>query len=544
MQADPRIESTGFASFLRHVVRWLVFTALRIVYRVRVVGRIPTDDDSGALILSNHVSFVDAMLLGASAGPRWVRFVILREFLEHPIIGPLVRFFDVVPVSSTRAKEALKTTIAALRGGSLVCLFPEGQLTRHGLLNPLKKGFELMARGAGAPVVPVWLDNVWGSIFSFERGRFFRKRPHRIPYHLAIHFGAAIAPAEATVENVERALRQLSADALGQRAELRSSLDFEVVEALRRDFRRPCLIEGDRVWTCGEVLAVAERLAERWKRLPAIRVRVAHPSGASAALANIGLVLAGKIPHNTKAPAGPDDTVIDAAEIAAAIEASDDLRCRARRAIAWWPVDWCRQRVPACGNAVAVERSVFTHRSLLAQVEQLAGTNLVNHRGRIITTEPLHTVAGTLIGLWFPLLRGFPIEFASEAEPESAGAVSEAGSPTSGGLAGDSGVWLGSGDVPPGFFAVRPGRNCLVLEDVAAVITMSQPDPPLATSTSDPQAGGRPGTLGRFLSGFAHEFDDESRLLVRSPALPHHEHEFLNTGIRARLDAEGLLVRE
>jgi acyl-[acyl-carrier-protein]-phospholipid O-acyltransferase/long-chain-fatty-acid--[acyl-carrier-protein] ligase len=422
-------------------------------------------------------------------------------------------------------------------------LFPEGQLTRHGLLNPLKKGFELMARSADVPVVPVWLDDVWGSIFSFERGRFFRKRPRRIPYHVAIHFGNPLPPAEATTERVERALRELSADALAQRTELRGSLDIAVTQALRKNFRRTCLIEGTRGWTCGEVLATASLLAERWKMRRESRVRVALPTGVNAAIANVGLVLAGKVPVNESDNTNPTNAVVDAAEISEALELTNSVRWRARRAMAWWPVDWGRQRVPVDADAVQLSGgAAFTHRSLLAQVEQLAGTNLVNPGGRIVTTEPLHSAAGSVIGLWFPLLRGTPIEFLpnvdSNIRPVKNGV--ETGGPV--GTEG-CGVWLGGGEPRQGLFRLRPGDNLLALDDVPAVITVSQPDPPLATSTSDPQVGGSPGTLGRLLTGFAIDFDDESRLLLRGPALPRHEFEFLNTGVRARFDANRMLVR-
>jgi acyl-[acyl-carrier-protein]-phospholipid O-acyltransferase/long-chain-fatty-acid--[acyl-carrier-protein] ligase len=517
---------------------------LRVIYRIHVVGGIPGRDGVGALLLPNHVSFIDAVLIGASAGTRWVRFVIFREFFDRPMIGPIVRFFDAVPVSSTRVKEALKTTAKALQEGSLVCLFPEGQLTRHGLLNPLKKGFELMARGAGVPVVPVWLDNVWGSIFSFERGKFFRKRPQRVPYHAAVHFGKAISPEHATVEAVERGLRELSANALAGRAELRSSLDFELVEALRKRSRKPCLIEGDRVWTRGEVLAIGEALAARWSHLCRSRVRVDLSFGVPAALANIGLVLAGRIPVNTTRPPESGEAVVDAEEFAAAIAEADGLRRRVRAATAWWPVDWFRQRVPADGDAVAIERAAFTHRSLLAQVEQLAGTNLVSPAGRIVTDEPLHTAAGSLIGLWFPLLRGIPVEFVRDNIPESQAVMNRRTDRVSADpREPPAGVWLGSGVARAGFFNLRPNENFLVLDDVPAVVTISQPDPPLATSTSDPQSGGRTGSLGRLLTGFAVSFDDKSRLSIRGPSLPQNEHEFLDTGIRVRADDDGLLVR-
>src|SRR5205807_6130511 len=98
----------------------------------------------------------------------------------------------------------------ALQNGELVCIFPEGQLTRIGQLLPFRRGMERIMKGVEAPVVPVNLDGVWGSIFSFAGGRFLWKFPRHIPYPIRVTFGPPL-PATVSVTDVRRAVQDLGA---------------------------------------------------------------------------------------------------------------------------------------------------------------------------------------------------------------------------------------------------------------------------------------------------------------------------------------------
>src|ERR1051326_9348711 len=100
----------------------------------------------------------------------------------------------------------MREAISRIRAGEIVCLFPEGELTRTGALLRLRRGYELIARRAEAPVVPVWLDQLWGSIFSFQGGRFFRKWPQHFPYPAAVEFGPPLSPNEADTATVREHL--------------------------------------------------------------------------------------------------------------------------------------------------------------------------------------------------------------------------------------------------------------------------------------------------------------------------------------------------
>ena len=125
-----------------------------------------------------------------------------------------------IPISEAdKPREMVESLHAAqdrLREGDLVCIFAEGAITRTGNLLRFRRGFERITRGLTVPIIPVHLDRVWGSIFSFERGRFFFKWPRRIPYRVTVSFGAPL-PGDADAFQVRQAVMALSADAFARR---------------------------------------------------------------------------------------------------------------------------------------------------------------------------------------------------------------------------------------------------------------------------------------------------------------------------------------
>ncbi|MFM2171921.1 MAG: hypothetical protein RI957_2150, partial [Verrucomicrobiota bacterium] len=172
----------------------------------------------GALLLPNHVTWADAFFVSAAC-PRPVRFVMFDAFMQTKGVGWFARLFDTVPISPNRAKDAIRLVGEALEAGDVVCLFAEGELTRTGCLQEIKRGFELMARKSGSPLIPVWIDGAWGSVFSFERGRFFKKVPYQLPYPLTVVVAEGISARDASVDVLRGALQRSSAIALAHRSQ-------------------------------------------------------------------------------------------------------------------------------------------------------------------------------------------------------------------------------------------------------------------------------------------------------------------------------------
>src|SRR6266699_5175076 len=197
----------------------------------------------GFLLVPNHITWVDALILQLAC-PRPIRYVIDQEYFHKPILHPILRTIGCIPISKRQSHAAVRVAAEKLNEGEIVCVFPEGELERRGTLLRLQRGYEVIARHANAPVVPVWLDQLWGSIFSFQGGKFFSKLPKRIPYHVTIAFGKPLNPENADLATVREELLKLGEFCYSRRPAIDRHLAEECVRGLKRRPFATAVIDG------------------------------------------------------------------------------------------------------------------------------------------------------------------------------------------------------------------------------------------------------------------------------------------------------------
>ena len=277
----------------------------RLIYRIRAHGanRLPAD---GFLLLPNHLTWVDAIVLQLGC-PRPIRFVIFADIYRLPLLHPFFRAIQAIPISPRQAKEAIRTATELIERGEIVCIFPEGELSRSGILLRLKRGYEVIARAAKCPVVPVWLDQLWGSIFSFAGGRYFFKWPRKIPYPVTIAFGEPIPPEKADIATVRQRFLELGEFCFQQREQLRGHLGEACIRGLKKRQFSVGVIDGmdhSRL-SRGSILAAGIALS-RWIRreCPRHRIAIVLPPGKAGLIANLAVLLADKVPVNLNFTAG------------------------------------------------------------------------------------------------------------------------------------------------------------------------------------------------------------------------------------------------
>lgn len=188
--------------------RFFTWLVSRLMYRVKVEGleNVPT---GGVLIVSNHVSWADGVLLGLAC-PRHPRMIAFADYFDNPWLGWFGRLGRIIPIGSSRKSmvESIRKAREALQNGEIVCIFPEGGITRTGEMQAFRPGFLSILKNTDAPVVPVYLGGLWGSILSYEGGKFFWKWPKRWRYPVSIRFGQPIWNAT-DVDAVRRAVEEL-----------------------------------------------------------------------------------------------------------------------------------------------------------------------------------------------------------------------------------------------------------------------------------------------------------------------------------------------
>ncbi len=280
-------------------VRMVLFLVTHTFYRLRVIGLEHVPERGGALLLPNHVSFVDGLFLLASID-RPIRFLVDRRYYELPLLHWTADIMGVIPISAGGSPReilhALREAGRQLDEGEVVCVFPEGQITRTGGLLSFRQGFERIVKGREVPVIPVHLDRVWGSIFSFIGDKFLTKRPDRVPYPVTISYGEPL-PSTVTATEVRQRVQELGEEAWRHRKSDRRLLHHSFIRAARRHPLRFAFADATRPRvSCLESLAGAVALARALRPhwMNQYTVGILLPPSVGGALVNLAATLSGR----------------------------------------------------------------------------------------------------------------------------------------------------------------------------------------------------------------------------------------------------------
>ncbi|MCH9004438.1 MAG: MFS transporter [Proteobacteria bacterium] len=195
------------------LMRFLAWLTINIVYRIRPIGLENIPQDGAAIVVCNHVSFMDPIILGGSV-TRPMRFVMHYKIFQMPLLSFIFRTAKAIPIASRSEDEDLMNSAfekvdAELAAGHIVCIFPEGGLTHDGEIQRFKPGIEKILARRPVPVIPVALGRLWGSWFSRRKSGGIHRIPGRLFARVPVIFGEPVAPLDATAENLELLVRTL-----------------------------------------------------------------------------------------------------------------------------------------------------------------------------------------------------------------------------------------------------------------------------------------------------------------------------------------------
>ena len=430
---------------------WLALV-IRSVYRIRTIGIEHVPPSGGALLVANHLSFVDAFLVSAAIG-RPVRFMMYRAFFDTPLVGAFARWVGAIPVSgedSRSAKEAsIEHAAELLRQGELVCIFAEGSISRSGSLLGFRRGLERIASRAGTPILPVSLDGVWGSIFSFEGGRFFWKWPRRLFTPVEVGIGAPM-PSTSSAWQVRREVQELIGRSRSRLARSADTLTGRFLVSARKHRRRTAVVDstGQRL-SYSQLLtaALALRAALRRECAGEAHVGLFLPPGAGAVVATLAVALAGKVPVHLNYSLGVPDLAdpirraglkhvlssprflraldgeeplaggtLMLEELAAGLRRGDKLRAALLAALPAFllkrlvrPVrspDQTATVLFSSGSTGRPKGVVLSHGNVLSNALATAQVMSMSEEDRLLGVLPFFHSFGFTATLWTPLLRG------------------------------------------------------------------------------------------------------------------------------------------
>jgi len=450
-----------------YFVRFVVWLLTNTLYRIRVVGAENIPREGPALLIANHVSFVDALLVGAPL-PRIVRFMLHREYYDLKSLNWFFRLLHSIPVSAHNRRdivESLKRARNELEDGHVVCIFAEGAISRTGRLLPFKRGFEKIVEGSDIPIIPVHLDQLWGSIFSFKDGRFFRKWPEKFPYSVTVSFGPPL-PSTSTVPQVRNAILELESEAVEYRRLPGDLLHTKFVEMAKRHWSRFCMADttGTEL-TYGKTL-IGSLLFCRWLRTHCAdekMVGVLLPASVGGALINVATLLAGKVPVNLNFTAGKEAmaTAVALCKIKTIVTArlflekanleamegmvfvedirgtfSDILKFATAVTAYVTPAGWLNRRahkqqrpgdlatvIFSSGSTGAPKGVMLSHHNIISNVEAIGQVIQFTPQDRILGILPLFHSFGFTATIWLPLLTGFGAVY--HANPTDAKTIGE-----------------------------------------------------------------------------------------------------------------------
>ncbi len=297
---------TGYAMFLLPdlAVRFAVVTLTHTLYRVRITGAENIPESGPVLLVANHVSFVDGLLI-TSCTSRKIRFLMHEDFYRHVLIHPFARITGVIEVPARGRCKSMKAMFGivreALRNGEAVCVFPEGKITRNGLIDDFKEGFSrMLPQDRKVPIVPVYLGMIWGSIFSYYFGRLRFRLPREIPYPAIISFGKPFSGENVSAFELRQAVSELGAEAEQTPRREERTLHYQLAKvASRHPFRVLVQDAGGKSLTAFQLLVASIVLSrEIRKRVPedVKYVGVMLPNTVASALSVTAVLMADKVP--------------------------------------------------------------------------------------------------------------------------------------------------------------------------------------------------------------------------------------------------------
>ncbi len=434
-------------------VKFIFMLITRFCYRFRVRGLDNIPVKGPALLVGNHVSLMDAILVVTSQQRR-IRMLMSRNQYEKSgwLTQRIVQLAKVILIQDSdnpkKLLQSLKTARTALDEGYLVFIFAEGKLSRTGMMRPFKPGFERIVKGTDYPIIPVYIGGAWGSISSYRSGMPKIRPGKDFRYPVSVHFGKPL-PTKSTTFEVQQAVSELSVESFDVFKERRKSLGQEFIESARRNWDKLAIADSSgRQLKFGELLIVSLILRNRLRKLTSSdekNIGILLPTGSGSAIANLATALDQRISVNLNytAPAASVESAQAQCEIKTVLTSRKFLEAlpelplarnilyledllndvsKQEKLIAWvraklFPVrslitgkrilpDDIATILFSSGSTAEPKGVMLSHHNLLSNIESFRSVVSPEREDVMLATLPFFHSFGYTVTFWFPLVSG------------------------------------------------------------------------------------------------------------------------------------------
>ena len=456
------------------LVRVVMSVLMSQHYKIHVQGMKNIPQRGGVLLLGNHISWIDWAIL-QMASPRPIHFVMHKHIYEKPLLNRFFKLFDCVPISSGASSESLQHVTSLLNEGKIVCLFPEGMISRTGHLAEFKKGYERAAQAAddSVQIIPFYLRGLWGSQFSMASEALKKSPKSGWKRELVVAFGEPIARTT-TADVLKRRVFDLSVSSWQRYVETLPALDQAWIDTVKKKSAKLALAD-----TLGKPLSATTALTAAWlfakkikKYSPEKNIGLLVPTSIGGVLANMGGLLAGKTLVNLNYTASADalQSALEQADIQTIYTSEKFIKKLAARGIDFSTqfanvkviyLEAIKEEIntiekiitglavkilPASllkmlfrsGNQLDDTAAILfssgseglpkgiqlSHKNIMANLKQIAGVLNANSDDKVMASLPLFHAFGLTVTQFMPLVEGLPM--VCHADPTDAVGIAKA----------------------------------------------------------------------------------------------------------------------
>ncbi len=448
------------------LMRFVLLLVMRLAYRIRILGNANVPTDGAAVLVCNHVSHLDALLLVATQQRR-LRFIVESSlYARWPRLGWAFTLMGCLPVdakaSPKQLAQSLEAVRAALAQGYMVCVFAEGTLTRTGNLREFRRGFAYLVKETNYPIIPVYIGGAWGAITSYYHGQRGRRRPALLRYPVTVLFGKPLPPTT-PVNEVRQAVMELSCEYFEDRKPGRRSLGEKFAKSAHANWDQLAMTDaaGKRL-TYGKLLCGALALADKLRGPTAgqDKVGILLPSSVGGALTNLAVTMLGKTTVNLNFTASAASfqsaiqqcelkTVITSKlflekigpvvlpagtlyveEMLAALTPGDKrkaflkaifLPARILGRVSGFEADRPATIIFSSGSTGEPKGVLLSHHNIISNIESLRQVFQSSPNDNVCAALPFFHSLGYTATIWFPLLSGFSATY--HANPLDGGTI-------------------------------------------------------------------------------------------------------------------------